>query len=296
MHDAFVGQRRQRPRAFGYDALMFLRSRLTLALCLGSGLAAADPLAIQGHAVQEATPIEFRSDPETEKHSRLFLRTGLLNVYPKLESERQLTRFFNASMGGLAPGFEPVTGVAQTRDDGTLVQPRLGLGYVLSDHWTFTVQAGASQRKIRHRGLNPSLFAGLPLHTDFESRIASRFIGAGIDVYPMGIPERRPYETWSERFKAARPYAGVGGTALQSVFRTRISVAVLPFPNVGIRYRRTSVVYSWNLRGGVELPINARNSLVFGAGYNRFNRQREDFDGMFISIDWQRSLPWPGKN
>jgi len=229
---------------------------------------------------------------EAEEPPRWYLHTGFVNAYPKLESERLIKQLFNPAMRFLAPSFGDVTTVGTLRDRGLLFQPQIGLGYVLSDHLTWSFQTGWVQGKVRTKGRDSSIFLGLPLLTDFEIKRSAAFLGTGFDVYPLGMPDTTSLDTWMQRFKASRPYVGASVTATYATFRAKVRVAVAPLPNLGIDLSDQWLVFSLNLHGGWELPITERDGLLINVGYNRFNRQRQDFEGFAVSMEWKRAFHW----
>jgi len=227
---------------------------------------------------------------------RWYLHTGFINAYPKLESERLIRDLFNPAMRLLAPSFDNVTTVGTLRDRGLLFQPQIGLGYVLSDKWTWTFQTGWIEGKVRTQAKNRSIFLGLPLDTDFEIKRSAAFLGTGVDYYPFGMPLQQDYGGWGERFRASKPYLGASVTATYATYRARVKLAFPPISNIGIVLTDQWLVYNLNVHGGWELPYNARNSLLVNVGVNRFDRQRHDFEGLAISVEWKHLFRWRGKN
>lgn len=256
--------------------------------------------------LDDATPLEPESltlsrpwetgESDASTGRRWYLHVGAVNAYPRLESELLVRKLFNPAMRALAPGFDDVTTVGTLRDRGLLWQPQIGLGYILSDKWTWSFQTGWISGKVRTQASDRSWLFGLPLKTDFEIKRSAAFFGTGFDYYPFGIPQQRPYSDWEDRLKGSRPYIGGSVTATYATFRAKVKIGLANLPNLGIELSDAWLVYSMNLHVGWEIPFDEKSGLLLNVGMNRFDRQRHDFEGLAISVEWKRILGWQSKN
>ncbi|HOC69781.1 MAG TPA: hypothetical protein PKO23_13340 [Candidatus Hydrogenedentes bacterium] len=224
---------------------------------------------------------------EPERPSRWFMLPALINVYPKLESETLIRRYFNPAMRAVAPGFENVRTISSMRDEHLLWVPDAAFGYVVSPRWALYLHFGYSGGKVRTKADNTSLLV-LPLHTDFEIYRSSAYIGLCADVFPWGMPERRTYVGLGERLRNIRPSIGFRLTENYAGYKVKAKAGLTNYTHfLNLDLEEHWWVTTYNMNIGVDIPVNADNALVLNAGYNISFSRGYDFDGTAFTVGWK---------
>jgi len=260
------GQNGRLGRAVGVVAI------LVLAIPVGAQEVLTDPRAARD---REA---EAREEP-----LKWFLLVGMVNVYPNLESEELIDRYFEPVLKLLAPGHGGVYTVSDLRDDHLLWPPQLGVGRVLSDRWAVFFHMAYGSGKVRTKADDLSIFL-VPLHTDFEIKRGAFAFGIGADCLPFGMAELRAYEGLKDRLRSAKPALGTRLTWTYATFDAKVKLGV-PLGNfLNIELSDSWFLPSLNLNVGVDVPVNRRNVLTFNAGYNFFWEEEQDFGGTAFTV------------
>ena len=250
-----------------------------LGLCLGLVLSAAGE-------VSEGAPSEAE-EGLSPADRKWFLIVGLVNVYPKLESEELVDNLFEPFVRTLAPGFDDAATVSDLRDDHLLWTPFLGVGRVLSDRWAAFFQAGYSAGKVRTNENERSRFF-LPLAVDFEIQRGAAYFGLGLDYFPFGMPERKRYGGLLKHLRAARPSLGARVSWTYATFNSKIKLGFKPLPNfLNVELSDSWFLPSLNLNVGLDVPIGPRSQLSFNGGYAFFWKQEFDFEGAAYTVAWK---------
>ena len=246
-----------------------------------------DPALSPRLALQHAADLLPLEDAEEEAEaSRWHVFMALVNSYPRLESEKLIDDLLEPMVKVIAPGFDDFYTVGDLRDQGLVLPPHIGIGYKLSDYWGIFIQGGYSSGKVRTDEDDTSIFL-LPFHTDLEIKRGAAYLGVGLDYYPWKQPERRHFENWGQRLKAARPTLGIRYTWTYATYAAKVRLQLRPFPNLGIRLEDAWLVPSINLNVGLEVPVNEHNILFGNAGYAFFDKQRQDFEGPAFTLGWK---------
>lgn len=223
---------------------------------------------------------------EKEEQRRWFVFLGLVNAYPRMESEKLVHTYFDRAMRALAPGFDDVRTVRSLRDDHLLWVPQVGLGRVTGKHLTLYVQGGSAAGKVRTKANDRSIFL-LPLHTDFEIRRGATSATIGADYYPFGVVKLRKYEGFWERLRAAQPKLGASFTFTQASFRVKVKVGIKNVVNLlDLELSDSWPMQSINTNAGFDVPLGTKTSIGFNGGYNFFFSRQEDFEGPSFSITY----------
>lgn len=222
---------------------------------------------------------------ETAPH-RWFLLLAWVNVYPKLESEKLIDKYFDPTMRFFAPGYDDVLKISDLRDMGLLWPPHFGIGYVLSPKWAVFLQGGYTMGKVRTEANDRSILL-LPLHTDFEIQRGAAYFGVGVDFFPLGVVEMKKRKGLRERLQDARPSLGARYTYTYATYDAKVKVGFNPLPNIGIKLSDSWLLPSVNLNMGFDIPLNERNLLFCNAGYAFFWEQEHDFSGPAFTIGWK---------
>jgi hypothetical protein len=216
-----------------------------------------------------------------------------VNVYPKLESEEIIGDLVEPIVGAIAPGHDGINTISELRDDHLLWPPHLGLGYNINDKWSIFLEAGYTAGKVRTRDDTPSLLL-LPLHTDFEIFRSALFGGVGLDYFPWGMPEQRPYDGLTDRVSSIRPFLGTRVTWTYATYRVKAKFGLHPLPNlINVELSDAWILPSVTLVGGFDLPISKDTTLTVNAGYNYFESQEHDFEGGLLTVQWRRYFGGP---
>lgn len=248
------------------------------------GALADDRLEITGLNTEDLFDEDLSSP---ERASKWFFLPALINVYPKLESENLIRKYFNPAMRTLAPDFRDVRTISTLRDDNMLWIPDLSIGRVMSPYWSLYLHFGYSGGKVRTKANDMSLFL-LPLHTDFEIFCSAAYLGLCVDVYPWEMPEQRAYHGLGDRLRNARPSIGFRLTENYAAFKAKVKVGLKPFPNVlNLKLKDEWWVTAFNVNVGVDIPITRRNLLVLNGGYNFSFSRAFDFDAIAITVGWK---------
>lgn len=236
----------------------------------------------------EADNVLEEYTPKPEGVSKWFLLPALINVYPKLESENLIRKYYNPAMRALAPGFSDVRTISDLRDDHLLWTPDFAVGRVLSPRWALYFHFGYSGGKVRTKANNASLFL-LPLHTDFEIFRSAAYFGLCADVFPWGMPEHREYHGLGDRLRNTRPSLGFRLTESYAGYKAKAKAGLKPFPNfLNLEVKDNWWVTAFNINVGADIPINKRNLLVLNAGYNFSFSRAFDFDAVAVTVGWKR--------
>ena len=218
---------------------------------------------------------------------RWFLLGCLVDVYPKLESERLIRQLLEPAMRLIAPGFEDVKTVGDLRNQGLLWAPHVGIGYVLSRRWAAFFQMGYAAGNVRTKGNVPSLLI-LPLKTNFEIFRGAFYPGVCVDFFPRGMPDLREYHGLWERLRHAQPVMGLRFTETYATYRVKAQARFADFPNfLDVKLKDAWWVPSINANVGVDIPLDRHNVLTFNAGYNFSMKRAYDFDGVAITAGWK---------
>jgi len=227
----------------------------------------------------EATP----QDP-----AKWFFLFALVNVYPKLESEKPIERYFNPTMRFFAPSFDDVYTISDLRDDHLLCPPHLGIGRILSPRWSLFFQCGYASGKVRTKATDPSILL-FPLHTDFEIQRGAAYAGLGLDFLPLGQVKQKEYNTWRERFLGTKPVLGLRYTCTYALYDAKVKVGFVPFGNIiSLKLDDAWWVSSVNANIGLDMPITRRTHLTCNAGYNLFFNRAYDFEGSAYTLGIKR--------
>lgn len=229
-------------------------------------------------------------DPSADEpnEARWFWHLGVTSAFPRIESEKLVSKLYDPIMRGLAPGYDDVTLIGDYRDMGLLLAPQIGLGRRVGDHLTFTVHGGWAGGKVRTVQDTRTWLFLLPFHNDFEIYRSSAYVDIAVDAYPFGHPKLLDYESWRERFKAARPKVALSTTLLEADYKAKVRIGFgNVLPNIGIDLTDKWYLQSYKTRVGLEVPINRRNVLSFDAAYNWFEDLQYDFNGPIFSVIWQ---------
>lgn len=228
--------------------------------------------------------------PDAPEQRRWFFMYSVVNVHPKLESERMLDQFLNRPLRAMAPGFKDVKTFGDLRDDFLMWPPHIAFGRVLSDHWAWFIQGGYSAGPRRTLSRDRT-WIGLPLQTDLEIRRGAAYVGGGLDFYPFGMPEQRDYDGFADRLRNTRPILGGRLTWTRATYDAKVKIAMLPFPNfVNLKLGDEWSVLSVNLNAGFDMPLNERHVFNFNAGYTKFWEQDHDFSGPVFTVGWKYFL------
>ena len=248
------------------------------------GVAAGDELpklTLRGAHITEADAVFER---------KWFVFFGLVNAYPKLESEKLVDKYFNPAMRLLAPGFDDVRTISDLRDDHLIWPPTIGVGRTLTKRWAILMQGGYSAGKVRTKAVDASWLL-FPLATDFEIYRSALYVGIGLDYFPFGMPIQKDYAGWGERLRAARPALGVRVTLTHASFKAKIKVGFRPLGNlVNLELRDSWTLPSINTNVGLDIPLSKRNTISLNAGVNFFFDEKEDFEGTAFTITWKHFL------
>ncbi len=224
--------------------------------------------------------------PEHERRRRWYIFLGVINAYPKLESEQAIKKYFDPIMDTIAPGYDRVTTVTDLRNLGLLWQPQFGVGYVVNDYLALAAYGGYAEGKVRTEQTDRSILL-LPLHTDLEIRRGAAYFGLSADVSPFGTAPLMHYETFLDRLKGIRPTIGGRLTMTYAMFKSRIRVQLQPFENIGINLSDYWLIPSVGLNAGFTMPINERQQFATNFGYNWFKSESDDFNAWSLSMEWR---------
>lgn len=224
--------------------------------------------------------------PEKAPPNRWFLLLAWVNVYPKLESEKLVDKYFDPAMRFFAPGYDDVFTISDLRDKGLLWPPHFGIGYVLSPKWSVFFQSGYTVGKVRTEADDRSILL-LPLHTDFEIQRGAAFFGVGVDFFPLGGVEMKRRKGLRQRLQDAKPSLGARYTYTYATYDAKVKAGFKPLPNIGVRLSDSWFLPSVNLNLGFDIPLDERNLLFCNAGYAFFWEQEHDFSGPAFTIGWK---------
>ncbi|MFA7693106.1 MAG: hypothetical protein WCX86_09435 [Candidatus Hydrogenedentales bacterium] len=235
----------------------------------------------------ESPPIALTEKNNDQWEPNWFILPAVINVYPKLESERLIRKYFNPGMRLLAPGFDNVRTVSSLRDDHLLWVPDFAVGRVLSPNWALYLHFGYSGGTVRTKANDRSLLL-LPLRTDFEIFRSSAYLGLCIDGFPWGIPEPRRYKGIRDHLRHTKPFFGFRLTQNYAGYKVKAKAQLSPLPKfLNFQQRENWWVTTLNLNIGADIPINERNVFVLNGGYNFSFHRAYDFNGVAITAGWK---------
>lgn len=216
-----------------------------------------------------------------------------VNVYPRLESERIIKKWFEPVLKGLAPGHDGVYTLSDLRDDHGMWPPHVGLGYTLNDHLAVFLEGGYTAGKVRTKRNDRSRLL-LPLHTDFEIKRSALFAGVGLDYFPWGMAPQADYHGLRERLAAIRPFCGTRLTWTRTTFRAKVKLGLLPLPN----FLNLELSDAWTLPSlttvvGFDVPLSKNTALTVNGAYNHFWDREFDFEGWALTVQWKRFFGGP---
>ncbi len=275
-------------KKLGYAALRLAQATVVFIVVAGTIPAACE----EAHTNAGSSSPEQQAAPDAQASPSIppwFVFFALVNVYPKMESERLVSIYDNA-MRIAAPGYDDAMTVGDLRDLHLLWAPHFGLGRNLSNHWALFVQTGYTGGKVRTKEDDRSIFAGLPLHTDFEIKRTALYAGIGLDYFPFGMPVLQHYDSWGERLCAAKPVLGGRATWTYATYRARARTSIKPFDSMrhlGVELSDEWLIPSFNGNIGVDVPVNEHSALSFNAGYTWFNRRDYDFNASAFTIGFK---------
>ena len=225
--------------------------------------------------------------PEEPTTYRRFVMLVMANAYPGLQSEELVDRFFNGTMRVLAPGFDDVTTFSDMRDRGQLWVPNIGGGYVLSKRFAAFLTFGYGAGPVRTKANDPSIFL-LPLHTDFEMERSAYTVTPGLDFFPFGMVEQRPYHGLMDRLRGSKLVFGVRVPWTYAGYKVRAKIGLKPFNKIiDARLEDNWSIWSVNLNVGVDVPITRRNQINANFGQSIFFARDYDFGGPVFSLTWK---------
>lgn len=255
------------------------RSGCLILLMLMSGISAAEAHKPTGEA----------SGPAGD----WYVFIAAVNVYPRLESERLIKRWFEPILKGLAPGHDGVYTVSDLRDDHGLWPPHVGLGYNINTRLSVFIEGGYTAGKVRTKRADRSRLL-VPLHTDFEIKRSALFGGIGVDYFPWGMAPQDNYRGIRARLAAARPFCGTRLTWTRATFRAKAKLGFRPLPN----FLNLELSDAWTLPSvttvaGVDIPLSRDTALTVNVAYNYFWERDFDFEGWALTIQWKRYFGGP---
>lgn len=225
-------------------------------------------------------------DP-SEAQSPWFILPSMINVYPKLESEGLVDKYFNPAMRLLAPGFDDVRTISTLRDEHILWTPIFAIGRNLSEHWALYLQCGYSGGKVRTKADDRSIFL-VPLHTDFEIYRSAAYVGVCADLFPWGMPKRRKYYGLWDRLRNSKPTLGLRLTQNYASFEAKVKAGFGKSTHLlDLELNDNWWVTSFNANVGAEIPVDERNALSLNAGYNFAFTRGFDFDATALTVGWK---------
>lgn len=262
------------------------KSMLVVLLTAGVWLTSASAAAGQNTPARDVSAPD--SSSTSEQMSPWFFLLGFSNAHPAIQSEQLIDRYFDPIISSLAPTYDEVTTVGDLRDDFLLWVPYVGVGRILSEKWSAFAQVGYAGGKVRTEADDRSLLF-LPMHTDFEIKRAALYGGVGLDYFPFGMPELREYHGVTERLRAAKPNIGTRLTWTNATYEAKVKVGFKPFDNF-LNYKEDDewLLPSVSANIGVDVPLNKRSQISLNASYNRFDDERDDFEGPSYTIIWKR--------
>ncbi len=219
---------------------------------------------------------------------RWFVLVGMVNVYPRLRREQLINDVLDPAIRTLAPGYRGTRTFSDMRDEGLLWPPQIAVGRVLSDRFALSVHLGYSEGAVRTDKRNPSILFGIPLHSHVRVRRYAAYVGLDLDYYPWGMAELKEYPNWGARLRAARPTLGARYTWTRAGFDARVRLGLGPFRELlKVKLNDDWTLPNITVVAGVDVPVNARNALIFNAGYNFFWKEKQDFAGTAFTIGWR---------
>jgi len=273
--------------------MSFLRASLLLLLGSACVVLCCSPVWAQDSASKlevkgiDAAVALIEDPSEPERASRWFILPSMINVYPKLESEALVRKYYNPAMRLIAPSFRDVRTVGSLRDEHILWTPDIGIGCVVSRRWALYLHFGYSAGKVRTKAHDTSIFL-VPLRTDFEIYRSAAYIGLCADVFPWGMPERVEYHGLWERLRNTKPSLGFRLTETYSGYKAKAKGGFTKFSHfLNLDLKDNWWVTSFNANLGADIPMNKYNALTLNAGYNFAFSRDFDFDGAAFTVGWK---------
>ncbi len=234
----------------------------------------------------DATKVQCANAKRAEHQSPWFILPSLINVYPKLESEKPIVEYYNPIMRLLAPDFDDVRTVGTLRDAHILWTPDFAIGRVMSRYLALYVHVGYSAGTVRTKATNASVFL-VPLRTDFQIYRSAAYVGLCADLFPFGMPERKKYGSLMERLRNTKPSIGLRFTENYAGYRAKTNAA---FP--AMRLFEVDLKDNWWVAGlnanlGADVPLSERDALTLNAGYNFALTRGFDFDAAAFTLGWK---------
>lgn len=226
---------------------------------------------------------------EEANQARWFWYVGLNQTYPKIESEALINDLFEPLTQAIAPGYDEINTIGDLRDIGLLITPLVGVGRRLGDHWTLSMHGGWAGGSVRTIQDERSYILGLKLYNDFYMYRSAYYLDFIVDFHPWGHTKLKNYETWKERFRAARPKISLDTVITHANYNAVVSLALANkiLPNLRIELSDNWTLIGWRPHVALEIPYDRNNQIVVTAGYNFFQSQQQDFEGPTFSIVWQ---------
>ena len=190
-------------------------------------------------------------------------------------------------MKAVAPSYDSVTTVGDLRDNYLLWPPYFGIGRLLGDRLSVFWDIGYTAGKVRTKADDRSRLL-LPLHTDFEIGRGAFYTGLGLDFFPLGMPDLRPYDGWKDRLSNVKPIIGGRVTWTYATYDAKVKVGFKPFRNlVSLDLGNAWGIPSIAPLVGVEVPVGKRSQIALTADYNYFADRTYDFNGPAYTIDFK---------
>lgn len=231
---------------------------------------------------------------ESEVNSRWYVVFMAQNLYPELQDEKLIRKFFDVPMETLTFGYREVKTFGDRRDDALMWAPQIGLGRDVSDRWTVMFMLGYSGGWVRTEETYPSVFL-LPLHIDFKMTRSGVYAVIGADFYPLGMPERGVYSGIWSRLRAAKPVLGARASWAYNTFDAKVKLGLKPFPN----FVDAKVDMEWSIQNfypniGVEIPTGEQSTVALTGSYNFATDEKENLSGPAMNLTWKYYFKhWP---
>lgn len=294
----FFYQAREMMRVRGISAFKYM---LPIAVTLVAALACAEPVSpeqppekpVPDKVSLEKGWKEAKAESQDDKHSqwlsRCYIFVAASNAYPRMRSERYIKTYYDGISKLIAPGYDDVTTVSDMRDKGLVWAPQLGVGYAINNHVAASMYGGYLEGKVRTEANDRSIIL-LDYHSDFEIQRAALYGGDSVDVFPLGMPERKKRKGLIDRLKAARPYVGAGITWTHAAYDAKAKLGIKPFENISVEPSEEWTVPNISASIGVDVPLTERSSFAAHYSHNRFLRLRDDFEGPSFTFAWKHFL------
>ncbi|MBI1320181.1 MAG: hypothetical protein GC168_14730 [Candidatus Hydrogenedens sp.] len=250
--------------------------------------ASPEPVAIDALATDSEIELRVAKAEDEYNQARWFWYVGLNQTYPKIGSEKYINDLFEPLTQAIAPKYDEINTIGDLRDWGLLITPLVGVGRRIGNHLTLSVHGGWAGGSVRTIQDERSIFLGANLHNDFYMYRSAYYADFIIDVHPFGHTKLKDYETWRERFRAARPKISLDVVLTHANYKAVVTLGLTRvIPNIRIELDDAWTLIGLRPHAALEIPYNRNNQLVFTAGYNFFTAQEQDFEGPTFSVVWQ---------